>query len=134
MQILRITCYQTALLRKDERNSRFIGYDCSLNKGISVWLQMVLSTPIVHKTFRFKTKPIRLAEKLESMRDGANLSDPENQVKNYLAYLALNRKVAAPTQNLAFNALLTFFRLVLNKEYLSHGLTFFLHIEKKRCF
>ena len=60
-------------------------------------------------------------EKLQKQRytstgDGANLSDLENQVKNYLAHLALNRKVAAPTQNLAFNALLTFFRLAFNKE------------------
>ncbi len=69
------------------------------------------------KTYLFRVKDfLSYVSNQDSTRDGANLSDPENQVKNYLAHLALNRKVAAPTQNLAFNALLTFFRLVINKE------------------
>lgn len=37
-------------------------------------------------------------------------------VKDFLAYLAINRQVSATTQNQAFNALLTFFRLTLNQE------------------
>lgn len=38
-------------------------------------------------------------------------------VKEYLTHLAVKKKVAASTQNLAFNALLFFFRHVLNREF-----------------
>lgn len=38
-------------------------------------------------------------------------------VKAYLTYLAVQKKVSASTQNLAFNALLFFFRHVLNREF-----------------
>lgn len=38
-------------------------------------------------------------------------------VKDYLTHLAVKKKVAASTQNLAFNALLFFFRHVLNREF-----------------
>jgi len=38
-------------------------------------------------------------------------------VKDYLTHLAVKKKVAASTQNLAFNSLLFFFRHVLNKEF-----------------
>jgi len=44
------------------------------------------------------------------------ISDIEEKVRNYLAYLAIHRKVSATTQNLAFNSLVTFFRLVLQHE------------------
>ena len=37
-------------------------------------------------------------------------------VRDFLAYLAIQRKVSASTQNQAFNSLLTFFRLVFNTD------------------
>ncbi len=40
-----------------------------------------------------------------------------DDVKAYLTFLAVKRKVAASTQNQAFNALLFFFRHVLGKEF-----------------
>ena len=40
-----------------------------------------------------------------------------DDVKAFLSYLAVKREVAASTQNQAFNALLFFFRHVLNKEF-----------------
>ena len=40
-----------------------------------------------------------------------------DDVKEYLTFLAVERKVAASTQNQAFNALLFFFRHVLEKEF-----------------
>jgi integron integrase len=40
-----------------------------------------------------------------------------DDVKEYLTYLAVKRKAASSTQNLAFNALLFFFRHVLHKEF-----------------
>ena len=107
----------------------------TIENSIQVFREALRLKNYAHKTEKtnlFRVKDfLTYVSNQESMRDEANLSDPENQVKNYLAYLALNRKVAAPTQNLAFNALLTFFRLVLNKEYLSHGLSFFLYFEKE---
>jgi integron integrase len=39
------------------------------------------------------------------------------QVKDYLTHLAVEKKVSASTQNLAFNALLFFFRHVLGREF-----------------
>ncbi|KPA09033.1 protein containing Integrase [Candidatus Magnetomorum sp. HK-1] len=40
----------------------------------------------------------------------------EDDYKNYLTFLAVEKNVAASTQNQAFNALLFFFRHVLKKE------------------
>jgi len=40
-----------------------------------------------------------------------------DDVKEFLTFLAVKQKVSAPTQNQAFNALLFFFRHVLNKEF-----------------
>lgn len=40
----------------------------------------------------------------------------ENQLRDYLAYLAMTKNVSASTQNQAFNALLMFFRVVLKCE------------------
>jgi hypothetical protein len=40
-----------------------------------------------------------------------------NDVKGFLSYLAVDKNVSASSQNLAFNALLFFFRHVLGKEF-----------------
>lgn len=40
----------------------------------------------------------------------------DDQVKSFLSHLAVDRKVSASTQNLAFNAILFFFRNVLERE------------------
>jgi site-specific recombinase XerD len=37
-------------------------------------------------------------------------------VRDYLAHLAVERNISASTQNLAFNSLLQFYRLVFNKD------------------
>lgn len=37
-------------------------------------------------------------------------------MKDFLAHLAIGRNVSASTQNLAFNSLLMFFRMVFNQE------------------
>lgn len=44
------------------------------------------------------------------------MEDIDDKVRNYLAYLAIKRNVSASTQNLAFNALLMFFRRVMHHE------------------
>jgi site-specific recombinase XerD len=40
-----------------------------------------------------------------------------NDVKDYLTYIAVKRKVSASSQNQAFNALLFFYRHVLKNEF-----------------
>ena len=54
--------------------------------------------------------------------NGKNTNKPQHvfhspdAVRDFLAHLAVKRNVSASTQNLAFNSLLMFFRLVLNEE------------------
>ncbi len=50
-------------------------------------------------------------------------------VKRFLTYLAVDRKVAPATQNQALNALLFFFRHVLEKE---HSVTFLIQLEPRK--
>ena len=57
------------------------------------------------------------------MKQPDELSLDSSDVKNYLSYLALKKKVAASTQNQAFNAILFFYRYVLNKELSDLGNT-----------
>lgn len=40
----------------------------------------------------------------------------DDDIRNFMKFLAINRKVAASTQNQAFNAILFFYRNVLGKE------------------
>jgi hypothetical protein len=40
-----------------------------------------------------------------------------DQIKQFLSFLAVDRKVSASTQNQAFNALLFFYRHALNKDF-----------------
>lgn len=52
-------------------------------------------------------------------QSGSSRTDTDfssQKVKDFLAYLAIKRHVSASTQNQAFNALLTFSRLVLNRD------------------
>lgn len=48
-------------------------------------------------------------------------TDPQllssNNVKEFLTFLAIKRKVSASTQNQAFNALLSFYRHVIKKDF-----------------
>jgi integrase len=47
---------------------------------------------------------------------GKDTAFPPDLVRDYLAHLAVERNVSASTQNLAFNSLLQFYRLVFNQE------------------
>ncbi|MCP3901976.1 MAG: integron integrase [Desulfobacteraceae bacterium] len=69
------------------------------------------------KTYLTRTKQflIYIAEQHKS-KETFNLPDIENQVRSYLAYLAITRKVSGSSQNQAFNAILMFFRLVMHHE------------------
>ncbi len=69
------------------------------------------------KTYLFWVKDFLYRSSDEHTAKGrATLSKTENAVRNYLAHLAIGKNVSASTQNLAFNALLMFFRLVMHRE------------------
>ena len=66
------------------------------------------------KTLKSYTGWLRKFQAFTKSKPSESLSDQD--IKDYLTYLAVERNVAAATQNLAFNALLFFFRHVLKKE------------------
>ena len=58
---------------------------------------------------------MRHFQTLTRSQDPASLSSAD--VREFLTSLAVDRKVSASTQNQAFNALLFFYRHVLNQEF-----------------
>ncbi len=67
------------------------------------------------KTLKAYTQWVRHFQTFTRSTDPASLSSAD--VREFLTCLAVERKVAASTQNQAFNALLFFYRHVLNKEF-----------------
>ena len=67
------------------------------------------------KTLKAYTQWVRHFQTFTGSQDPKLLS--ADQVKAFLTHLAVTRKVSASTQNQAFNALLFFYRHVLNKEF-----------------
>jgi hypothetical protein len=67
------------------------------------------------KTLRSYTHWVRQFQTFTRSRDPGLLSSSD--VKGFLTSLAVTRKVSASTQNQTFNALLFFYRHVLNKEF-----------------
>jgi integron integrase len=67
------------------------------------------------KTLRAYTQWVRHYQTFTRSQDPKDLT--AEHVKQFLTFLAVDRKVSASTQNQAFNALLFFHRHVLNKEF-----------------
>ena len=67
------------------------------------------------KTLKTYTQWVRHYQTFARSMDPQSLSS--DQVKGFLTFLAVDRKVSASTQNQAFNALLFFYRHVLKKEF-----------------
>jgi integron integrase len=67
------------------------------------------------KTLKAYTHWVRQYQTFTRSQDPGTLST--DQVKAFLTFLAVTRKVSASTQNQAFNALLFFHRHILNKEF-----------------
>ena len=66
------------------------------------------------KTLKAYTQWVRHFQTFTRSKDPASLSSAD--VREFLTLLAVDRKVSASTQNLAFNALLFFYRHVLNQK------------------
>jgi len=69
-------------------------------------------SPKILKSYRLCAQKLQTFTRLKS----PSLLDI-NDVKSFLNYLAVEKKVSASSQNQAFNALLFFFRHVLGKEF-----------------
>jgi integron integrase len=67
------------------------------------------------KTLKAYRQWVRHFQTFTRSKDPAALSSTD--VREFLTWLAVQRKVSASTQNQAFNALLFFYRHVLNKEF-----------------
>ena len=67
------------------------------------------------KTLKTYTQWLRHLQTFTRSKDPEALSSAD--VKEFLTFLAVTRKVSASTQNQAFHALLFFYRHVLNKEF-----------------
>lgn len=67
------------------------------------------------KTLKTYTQWVRHYQTFTRSVDPASLNS--DHVKDFLTFLAVDRKVSASTQNQAFNALLFFYRHVLGKEF-----------------
>jgi integron integrase len=67
------------------------------------------------KTLKAYTQWVRHFQTFTRSQDPGSLSSAD--VREFLTFLAVTKKVSASTQNQAFNALLFFYRHVLNKEF-----------------
>lgn len=67
------------------------------------------------KTLKSYSTWVRKLQNFSQIKDPAKLSTAD--VKDFLTFLAVKQKVSASSQNQAFNALLFFYRHVLNREF-----------------
>ena len=85
---------------------------------VAVYTRLANEIQVRHyspKTLKAYTQWVRHFQTLTRSQDPASLSSAD--VREFLTCLAVDRKVSASTQNQAFNALLFFYRHVLNKEF-----------------
>jgi len=68
------------------------------------------------KTYIYWSKQFLFYAHSRSAKFGSSVEISSEAVKDFLAHLAIKRHVSASTQNQAFNALLSFFRLTLNQD------------------
>jgi len=85
---------------------------------VAVYTRLANEIQVRHyspKTLKAYTQWVRHFQTCTRSKDPASLSSGD--VREFLTSLAVDRKVSASTQNQAFNALLFFYRHVLNKEF-----------------
>ena len=95
--------------------------DAKTSTGVSwiaVYTRLANEIQVRHyapKTLQAYTPWVRHVHTCTRSQDPESLSSAD--VREFLTCLAVDRKVSASTQNQAFNALLFFYRHVLNKEF-----------------
>ena len=108
-------CIKQPMLTPLEWASGVSGIGCSWQKEytrLADEISLRHYSPKTLKTYRYYVRQFQTFTKSIS----PELLTTEH-VKDFLTYLAVKKQVAASTQNLAFNALLFFYRNVLGKEF-----------------
>ncbi|NJD55146.1 MAG: integron integrase [Nitrospirae bacterium] len=105
--------------------SHYNEWRCLEKTASPAWDKIIADLSAEIKTRRYSRKTlkaygdwIRKFQSFLSNKPPADLSDAD--VKAYLTHLAVNRRVAASTQNQAFNALLFLYRHILKKDFGDH--------------
>lgn len=111
--------------RSERRRGRYADWRCLRTSGYPAWDSIIerLGDQIKARHYSRKTLQhyanwTRKFQSYLSHKNPAQLSSQD--VKSYLTYLAVQCKVSASTQNLAFNALLFLFRNVLKRDFGDH--------------
>jgi integron integrase len=108
--------------RGERRKGRYDDWRCLRRSGYPAWDSIIglLADEIKARHYSRKTLQhyanwSRKFQSYVSHKDPAQLSSQD--VKRYLTYLAVQCKVSAATQNLAFNALLFLYRHILKRDF-----------------
>ncbi len=107
------------------RGRRYDEWRCLKKSGSPAWDRIIAGLADEIRTRHYSRKTLqhyanwtRKFQRYLSDKDPVQLSSDD--VKRYLAYLAVNCKVSSSTQNLAFNALLFLYRYILKKDFGDH--------------
>jgi len=104
---------------------RFTGWRCLKKSGYPEWDRIIDNLAAEIKTRHYSRKTLKAyADWTRKFQIYLQNKPPDelskDDIKAYLTYLAVNCKVAASTQNQAFNALLFLFRHILKKDFGDH--------------
>jgi integron integrase len=93
----------------------------SLSDKAGVLAEMKRLLRLKHYSYRTEIVYLDWAERFfaylaDTTKDAASAALTPDTIKNYLGYLAINKRVSSSTQNQAFNALIFLFRDVLGRE------------------
>lgn len=115
----------TAEEKTPQSKSRFNEWRCLERSGSPEWDGIVDQLAAEIKTRHYSRKTLKTyADWVRKFQSYLKNKPPEGlsaaDVKAYLIYLAVNCKVAASTQNQAFNAVLFLYRHILKKDFGNH--------------
>ena len=112
----------TVITEKPSRNEKSFVSDLNTNKIKRKWQNFYQKLSDEIKIRHYSPKTLKTYSSwIRSFQYFLKGKDPEllssTDVKAFLTFLAVQKKVAASSQNQAFNSILFFFRHVLNKEF-----------------
>ncbi len=107
------------------RKGKYDDWRCLRRSGYPAWDDIIARLADEISTRHYSRKTLQhYANWTRKFQSYLANKDPEKlssqEVKCYLTYLAVNCKVSASTQNLAFNALLFLYRHILKKDFGDH--------------
>ena len=110
---------------KKSAGSRYNEWRCLAKSGSPAWDKIIDNLAAEIKIRHYSRKTLKAYENWSRKFQSYLRNKPPDElsatdVKAYITYLAVNCKVAASTQNQAFNALLFLFRHILKKDFGDH--------------